>query len=254
MRPTSLAALIAVGFILSCVHHADGADLSIVSQAASDTSRDRAEIVRPAGRKLLNFWWPWYIPATKPIADSAPTPRVPPSADVPTVRAAPALADDDDSVTDETDFGVFPSRSQVTAGPEPATRPVSNPTAGGQQTSNEETGGDKVQDDGTGPSFDPCNYAYNTIYNGTVLSVITVDSAGVCCWACRRDELCNAWVFCGRETGCDDGTEEGEVFPRGRCELKLQELLLRPPEVWARGSNVEWTSGFATLSNKIPSP
>ena len=106
--------------------------------------------------------------------------------------------------------------------------------------------------------FPPCNAEINTNYIGDVIANVTVDlavNAGACCAACLANADCELWVFCDSEGGCDE-------YPYRTCTLKtfplnIADASLESPAAYARGPNVNWTSGIVTSRidvGELPEP
>ena len=96
-------------------------------------------------------------------------------------------------------------------------------------------------------NFPPCNAEKNANYIGDAIANVTVElavNAGACCAACLANVECEIWVFCDSEGGCDE-------FSYRTCTLKSFPLnaidgTLDSPAAFARGPDVNWTSGIVT--------
>jgi len=62
--------------------------------------------------------------------------------------------------------------------------------------------------------------------------------------SCEDTEKCNVFVWCGNPDGCQNA--DVDVIPYKSCDLKFSYAIgsgSPNPEVWASGSDVDFTSG-----------
>ena len=106
--------------------------------------------------------------------------------------------------------------------------------------------------------FPPCNAEKNANYIGDVIANVTIDlamNAGACCAACLANADCEIWVFCDSEGGCDEYSYRTctlKTFP-----LDIADASLKSPVAYARGPDVNWTSGIVTSRidiGELPEP
>eukprot|EP01025_Chloroclados_australasicus_P033840 TRINITY_DN3459_c0_g1_i2.p2 TRINITY_DN3459_c0_g1~~TRINITY_DN3459_c0_g1_i2.p2 ORF type:complete len:610 (-),score=52.31 TRINITY_DN3459_c0_g1_i2:3704-5449(-) len=75
-------------------------------------------------------------------------------------------------------------------------------------------------------------------------------SAQACSESCQNIERCNAFVYCSKPEGCKNANVN--IIEYQSCDLKFQFAIAQgaPPEVWVRGSDIDFTSGY--VNRTIP--